>query len=137
MKKIMLIAATAALLAGCDTMNTVERSARQSVPNIVADKRIITDTSLDQYAFVSAINEGRTPQGLLRIQAEIANTTSDYKNVNYKFEWFDKNGMIVESPASPWKDLSIEGGERRYVTGVAPNADVVDFRLKLFPNVRN
>lgn len=133
----MLIAAVAAFLAGCDTMNTVEPRDSKAVPNIVADKRIITDTALDQYAFVSAINEGRTPQGLLRIQAEIANTTSDYKNVNYKFEWFDKNGMLVESPSSPWKDLTLEGGERRYVTGVAPNANVVDFRLKLFPNVRD
>ncbi len=137
MKKTMLIAAVAAFIAGCDTMNTVEPRDSKAVPNIVADKRIITDTALDQYAFVSAINESRTPQGLLRIQAEIANTTSDYKNVNYRFEWFDKNGMLVESPSSPWKDLTLEGGERRYVTGVAPSANVADFRLKLFPNVRD
>ena len=137
MKNMIILAAAALLLSGCDTVNTVEKAYPQASPQMVRDKRIVTDSSLEDYAHPVSVNEGRVNGNLLKIQVELANNTSSYRSFNYKFEWLDENGMAVESPASPWSVLTLEGGERKFVSGVAPNPRVVDFRLKLLPDVRD
>ena len=124
------------VLASCSTVNTVERATASANYNMVDDRRVISDSSLDDYAYVESVNEGRVG-GLLMIQAKIANSTSALRRINYKFEWIDKNGMEVPSGASPWMTLILEGGESKNISAVAPSADVCDFKLKLLPNKRD
>lgn len=138
MKNISVILASlcALFFIGCSTVNTVERADPQSRPTRVNDKRVITDGSLDDYAYVAAINESRVG-GLLKIQARIVNSSTSAENVNYKFDWLDGDGMAVSSATSPWGTLVIEGGESKYISAVAPSKNVCDFTLKLLPNVRD
>ena len=104
---------------------------------MVDDIRIVTDSAVDDYAYVAGINEAKTQGGLLKIQAEIVNRSSAYRNVNYKFEWFDSDGMAINSPNSVWISIPIEGGESRNISAVAPSPKAADFKLKLMPDVRD
>ena len=120
----------------CSTVNTVGRASPQSNPVLVNDKRVITDGSLNDYAYVASINESR-PGGLLMIQARIVNSTSAMRQINYKFGWIDTNGMEISAATSTWQTLVLEGGESQNISAVAPNKNVVDFYLKLLPNKRD
>lgn len=126
-----------AVLAGCSSVNSVERAEPQSRAQVVKDKRIITDSTLDGYACVVAVNEGVAAGRLPKVQVKIANKTSGYRTVNYKFSWFDENGMEISSPSSPWLTLALEGGESRFVSDVAVSPKAKDFSLKLLSDVRN
>ena len=125
MKKLLALIAASLALCACDTVNTVERA------NPSANKKMV------DYAYVAGINEAKTQGGLLKIQAEIVNRSSAYRNVNYKFEWFDSDGMAINSPNSVWISIPIEGGESRNISAVAPSPKAADFKLKLMPDVRD
>lgn len=134
MRTILLIVSSL-MICACSTVNTVERADPVGQKKMVTDKRIITDGGLDDYAYIAGVNEG-VASGLLKIQVEIVNSSTAYRSVNYKFSWFDENGMEVSSVTSPWGTINIEGGETKYISAVAPSPRVKDFSLKLLPNVR-
>ena len=134
--KIVLSAAAAVVIAGCSSVNTVEPAAPSGVKQMVADKRVITDDGLDDIAYVAGVNQARTPIGLLKIQVELVNRTEAMRNVNYCFEWFDKDGMLINTPSPIWLTTSIDAGEGKYLSAVAPSMQASDFKLKLLGNVR-
>jgi uncharacterized protein YcfL len=121
-----------ALAAGCDKpVNTVERAEPLGRPAPVADKRIICDSYLSGMAVICAVRQSVVSGNLLKIQVDVYNSYSNERQFNYKFEWYDDEGMSVDSPMSIWKPQTIEGGEKVTVTGIAPNPRCKDFRLKL------
>lgn len=79
MKKVLIFAAAFAF-AACDTVNTVERAQPAASRKMVDDVRIVTDSAVDDYAYVAGVNESRAPGGLLKVQAEIVNRSSAYRN---------------------------------------------------------
>lgn len=133
---VILMALASILLFGCSTgINTVETANPQLKLTSVDVKRVIVDSALNKYAKVIAVNS-EIVGGLLRVQATIANKTSEYRTANYQFEWFDKNGMRVQTPTSAWQTVALEGGEKSYINAVAPSKNATDFVLKLLPDVR-
>ncbi|MFM7555635.1 MAG: DUF1425 domain-containing protein [Verrucomicrobiota bacterium] len=137
---LVRVLATATLLAaigtGCETVNTSEPAQPAFQRNMVSEKRVITDASLARRVQVQGINVSEGPGGFLKVQAEILNTTRSYQRFAYKWEWFDKDGNLVEGPASVAVTRQVEGKESLFLQGVAPNAAVRDFRLKLYENAR-
>ena len=122
-------------LAGCSTINTVEPAESSARPQMVNDKRITTDSAVNDYAYVSAVNQ-QIVGGLLKIQLKVVNKTVAYRTVNYKFDWFDASGMQVPSPNSAWQTLTLEGGETKYISAVAPTTTARDFTVKFLADVR-
>ncbi len=118
-------------LTGCSTVNTVERAQPTAQKQMVADKRIITDASLNRRVRVLGVNESTGVGGLLRIQVEVLNTTRSLQRFNYKFEWFDENGNLVSTPTSVSLPRHIEGKESLFLNATAPTETAKDFRLKL------
>jgi uncharacterized protein YcfL len=130
----LVLLAGAAGLGGCasKTVNTVERAEPSGQAQMVSDKRILTDAGLNRRARIVSVNDGMTPGGLLKVQVQILNTTSSLQRINYRFEWFDQNGMQVTSPASAaLSQTQIEGRESQFISSLAPTAACRDFRLKL------
>jgi uncharacterized protein YcfL len=120
--------------AGCQSsksVNTTEPAFSRSLPQEVMVDNVITDSSLEDEAQVISVTEGRTPGGLMRIQVEIYNSTRKRQEVNYQIEWFDDQGIIIDSPMTSWKRLSIPGNSSEPVTAVAPSPRAADFRIKL------
>ncbi len=120
---------------GCSTVNTVERVTPEAKAQMVNDKRIITDSALNDYAYVASVNQAYVG-GLLKIQARLVNSTAATRKIRYKFSWFDENAMEINSTTSNWQVLELEGGEARNISAVATNKSVKDFSLKLLPEER-
>ena len=123
------------LLTGCaSTVNTVERAAPVGQRQMVNDKRVISDAGLNRGVRIVGVNE--TPGEHLKIQVELLNTTGSLKSFNYRFEWFDGNGVQVNTPTSTYLPRQIEGKESIFISAVAPTPSAKDFRLKLLESTR-
>ena len=118
-------------MGGCTPpVNSVERAQPIARPTVIADRRVLADSGLASATQVVGVNQAMSGD-LLKIQVSLFNSTGSRANFNYKFEWFDGNGMIVDSPMSIWTPQSIEAAETLELTSVAPNPRAKDFRLKL------
>ena len=123
-------------LSSCTTVNTVEREEPVGTKQMIADKRVITDSTLNKKVSIVGLNEAVTPGGFLQLQIEILNRKNSMQEVSYKIEWFDANGMRVDTPASVWIPKQIEGQETLSITATAPKQTARDFRVKFMENVR-
>jgi len=117
-------------LAVCTTVNSVENADKQGQRQMVTDQRAITDASLDRKVSIVGVNQSMTPGGLLKVQVELQNRTRSLQRFNYRFEWFDANGMQVTTVASALLPDQIEGKESKFIFGLAPNPNCKDFRVK-------
>ncbi len=128
--------AVALLAPACSTVNTVERAQPVAQRDMVADKRVLTDSSLNRRVRILGVNQSTGPGGFLKVQVEVANTTRSVQTFAYRFEWFDEQGNLVETPNSAAISRQVEGKESLFLIGVAPKETARDFRLKLIENLR-
>ena len=131
----ILVCLTILVCSCSSTVNTYEPAEEFAKPQYIADKRIITDSSLKDCAKVVAINQAYV-DGLLKIQVRLANVSSEVCSVNYQFSWVDANGMQVGTSTSKWETVVLEGGEHKFISAVAPSVAAVDFTLKFLADVR-
>jgi uncharacterized protein YcfL len=133
--KLLPIAVFAALVftAGCATtnVNSVERADAQARPNLIADKRIVTDASLAGKVKILAINEGKVSGDHLKIQVRVENNRSKTISVRYRVEWMDAQGMMLPTPTDLWKPLILQGREQGSIEAVAVSPLAVDFVVKI------
>ena len=122
--------------AGCNTVNTTETAQPSYQRNMVAEKRVITDSSLARKVQILGVNATEGPGGFLKVQAELQNTTRSLQRFSYKWEWFDQGGNLVEGPTSVAITRQIEGKESMFISGMAPKTTAKDFRLKLYENAQ-
>lgn len=128
---------TAGLLvvSGCKTtVNSVENAQKEGQRQMVSDSRVITDGSLNKKVSIVGVNQSMTPGGVLKVQVELLNKTRSYQAFNYRFEWFDADGMQLNNVASALIPTTIEGKESKFISAVAPTSACKDFRLKLIEN---
>ena len=119
------------VFAGCGTVNTVERAQPVGHPQVVNDKRIITNPTLNDYVSVVGVNQTVDAGGLTNVQVNVEDTENGPASFYYKFEWYDAQEMFVDSPMSVWTEKTIQSGEQISLQGIAPNPQAKDFRLKL------
>ena len=122
-------------VSGCKTsVNSVENAQKTGQRSMVADQRAVTDTGLAKKVSIVGVNTAITPGGFLQVQVELLNTTRSLARFNYRFEWFDANGMQLTTVASAVIADQIQGGEDKFISAVAPTPACKDFRVKLIEN---
>ena len=132
MTRTILLLLSAGLI-GCTTgtVNTAgpERTTANEIE--VRDERVTTDSELAKQIRLVGLNESVTPNGMRRVQAEFRNRTDKVQRFQIQWEWFDENGMRVDSPLSRWRHETIAGGETKFLIGTAPTTSSTDFKLKV------
>lgn len=142
MKKSLLLQAVCGvgLLAGlCScgtTMNTVEPAQAVGRRQMVDDKRFLTDAGLDRKVRIIGLNVANTPAGLLKVNVEVENLRRSVQPFNYRVEWFDQDGMPVETATGAWIHREILGRETLNLTAVGPSPNARDFRIKFIEDIR-
>jgi uncharacterized protein YcfL len=135
MKSFALFAATAALLlplTGCQTnVNTVSRAEPLARPTLVNDKRVVTDRSLGELIGVVSVNETIVSGNLRKVQVTLENLRDNNREIRYRFEWVDQDGMAVGVGSELWLQLVLAGRETRSVSTVATSPRAADFTLKI------
>ena len=133
------------LLTGCqNTVNSVENAEKNMTPNVIRDSRFITDGFLKDRLALKNVTLSRTSEGFMRVQLEVVNIRTGvfsqmwssmkrdnpYK-IQYKFDWFTKDGMAVDSILSTWQNQTVIPGETAYLQSVAPTKECYDFKISL------
>ncbi len=122
---------SALAVTGCSTtVNSVENAQKSGQRYPVADKRVVTDSSLNSKVYIVGLNSATTPGGLLKVQVELENHTGSTQRFLYQFEWFDANGMQINNIVSAAIPEQIYGGENKFIYSVSPNTNCKDFRVK-------
>lgn len=133
MKKIIgvcLFVAMSLGMAGCrSAVSSTERAEPLGTPSLIQETRVQPDKTLRGKIGIVQVNEGAA-SGMTRVQVVLLNQKTYALDVNYVFEWFDENGMMVNSKAA-WKTLSFAGSEKKAISEVAPTPSAVDFIVKL------
>ena len=68
---------------------------------------------------------------ILKANVSLISKTSSTLNLQYRFSWYNAQGMEVEPAVGTWIPLTVYGKESKTVTGVAPNSSVKEFRIKI------
>lgn len=134
MKTIPVLVALAGLAftAGCATnVNTVSRAQSEATPTYVADKRVITDSTLAGLVRIISVNESVVSGNLKKVQVTLENAKNNARAISYKFEWTDQDGMATNAITQQWQTLAFNGRETLTVSSTAISPKAVDFTLKL------
>lgn len=133
------------LATGCQsTVNTVENADKTMTPNTINDTRFVTDGFLKDRLALKKIDVSSTADGFMRVQLEAVNirtggfaqvwsglTGDNPYKIRYKFSWFTRDGMAVNTLLSDWQDATVIPGETIFLQSVAPSKDCRDFKISL------
>jgi uncharacterized protein YcfL len=90
------------------------------------------------YAFSALIGEGikvdqavlrRTKGGFLELNINGHNESQWTKKFQYRVEWLDQDGQLIQTKTSVWQRMSAMGKSPFSFKVVAPRAEAVDFRM--------
>lgn len=129
---LALGAATLLLAPGCRStaVNTVEPVSQTGQTQMISDKRVLTDQTLNNVVRIIGLNTATGDEGFLKIQVQVENRTGRASAFTYQVEWFDENGMIIDSPIRVARPRTIEAREVLAITATAPTPRAKDFRIK-------
>ncbi len=124
---------------GCKAVNQTTRKNPQYEVSEVEMSKVVRDGYARDYAGVIDVRESRVNGDVMKVQVEIVNNNLRPGNMDYKFEWFDESGMIVNTTGAGggWRSFVIQTGEQMSLTDIAPNDRCKDFRLKIERRRRN
>jgi len=133
----LALVACAVFVSGCaTTVNTVENADKEGVRQMVRDKRVVSDRTLENRIALVGINQTQTDVGFLRIQLEMYNLKRTVQHFFYTVEWFDADGMRVETATGGWTEQQILPRESLFLTLTAPSARAKDFVVKMVEDPR-
>lgn len=127
MKKWLVAGLGVMALAGCSSSNTAGLridSASQQV--------LFSDSALDDDISINNIdtqeNNGNT-RGLVKI----TNNSQDTQNLQYRFYWYDDQGLEVNAKQGAWRQFILRGYESMTLSEVSVNPNAADFRIQIRP----
>lgn len=132
MKHIMAAVSLGTLLvmgAGCVSTSTggMEVAFREGgTANVRID-----DSFFRQHVDVEETASNRTEFGFLSASVLVRNRLNKDFAVQYKFIWFDENGMEVLAGGRAWEQTTIHGGELVSLQATAPDKAVVKYIVRL------
>lgn len=119
-------------MTGCrsTSVNTVEPASQVGQKQMISDKRVLTDQTLNNIVRIVGLNTATGPEGFLKVQVQVENRTRKARSFTYQVEWYDENGMIIESPVNVARPRTIEAREVVSITAIAPTPRAKDFQIK-------
>ncbi len=115
-------------LTGCVSMSTggwEVVASEGGTPTVRVD-----DTIFAQHVAVEDVHSHRTAEGYLAVLVQVRNKYSEDFPIQYKFTWFDANGMEVQPNGRPWEQVTLHGGESVPLSATGPEPTVVRFTMR-------
>ncbi|MCD8483180.1 MAG: YcfL family protein [Verrucomicrobia bacterium] len=78
---------------------------------------------------VDNIRAAYTDSGFPRVEASLSSISRGRISIQYRFAWFDANGMEIAAGTGGWNTLSLAARETATIQGVARSQDAVQFRI--------
>jgi len=93
-------------------------------------KVIYNSSSLSRKITIEEMTSSKAGDMLLA-QVTMRSKAGDTINLQYKFEWFDLNGLALNASSATWKPLIVYGKESKTIQGLAPDPRGRDYKLLL------
>lgn len=131
---LLLAIGGAAVLSGCATTAGIEGSAattwgpdgeRQTSKFVV-----INNEKLAKGIQIVDMKSGFAGD-LMKANVTLVSKNTDTLSFQYKFAWFDLQGMEINPDAGAWKPLILYGNETKTIQGVAPNPTAREYKIKI------
>lgn len=125
MKKWLILIAAALTLMGCASSNTAGLridGASQTV--LFGDNVLAGSLSIEDIATTEV--DGRA-RGIVRL----LNQTKGDQHVQYRFYWYDEEGLEVNNKLSPWRQAILRGEEEISISEVSINPNGQQFRVQI------
>ncbi|USD40250.1 YcfL family protein [Vibrio sp. SCSIO 43135] len=124
MKKWLFAALIAVLVVGCSSNTAGLRvdGASQNVlfgDNVLGSRLVIDDiatTEVDGHA-----------RGVVRLVSEY----NGDQHIQYRFYWYDEDGLEVNNKLSPWRQTVVRGKESFSISEVSVNPNGKQFRVQI------
>ena len=92
---------------------------------------IVNNPSLAKGIQIVDIRTGFTDNNLMQASVAIVSKARKTLQFQYRFAWYDANGMEIDPENNAWKPVIIYGNESRSLQGMAPNSAAKEFRIKI------
>lgn len=129
----VLIVGTA-LLPGCSATSGAEGRAKVGWTDdgapMLNTKVVYNSSSLSRKVAIEEMTSSKAGDMLLA-QVTMRSKAGDTINLQYKFEWFDLNGLALDAASATWKPLIIYGKESKTIQDLAPDPRGREYKLLL------
>ena len=123
---------SAVILSSCqNSVNMVKKPKKEEKPKTPAHKQVVSDKSVEKRLKIETVNSEYLPTGLLKVEVTMKNISKSPFKFSYRFNWLNKKGEKVESPANTWTEKDVLSGDTVHLSSVAPNPQCSDFSIKL------
>jgi len=120
--------------AGCSTTAGLEAGGKKSwnqegAPELSKNVVINNSSLASDLEIVDMKNS--MAGNMMKAQVSLRSRDRDTVSIQYRFDWFDAQGMEINANTGAWKPLIIYGRESRTIQGVAPDPRAHEFKLKI------
>jgi uncharacterized protein YcfL len=136
MKKTAIVLGLIMCVVGCYQQHDPNMKLQSQVHSDSLDNSIITrpiggiiSFLIGQNIKVENVKEARTPEGFLQVQVSGRNESAFKKRFEYRTEWLDANGMIIDSVMSKWMTVSVPANSAFSFKVISPNPNAADYRI--------
>ena len=133
---VVLFFAAAVMLAGCyeprdARVNVAEEVRSDSIGSNLVTRPIAGALSalLGEGIEIQDVKTGQNNAGIMVLQISGYNKATSIKRFDYKVEWLDESGFIIESQASKWLPMSASPKSSFSFSAVAPSKDAADLKI--------
>lgn len=125
MKKWFIALLLPLVLAACSSGQTSGISVDSSTQKVVFGDNVLGGRlSVDQIST-------QDNNGLVRGIVSLTSKFSGDQQLQYRFYWYDDQGLEVNGSDSPWRTFIVRGLDTMSVQGVAMNPEATQFRIQI------
>ena len=122
------------VLSGCSATSGAEGRAKVGWTDdgapLLNTKVVYNSSTLSRKVAIDEMTSSKAGDMLLA-QVTMHSKAGDTINLQYKFEWFDLNGLALNASSATWKPLLIYGKESKTIQGLAPDPRGREYKLLL------
>jgi len=121
-------------LVGCSTTAGVETTGRMTWDEQGArtlEKNVVFNNSGLKGDIQIVDVKSAMAGDIMRAQATLRSKDKSTLPFQYRFDWYDANGMEINSGSGSWKPLILYGRESKTIQAVAPDPRAKEFKLKI------
>lgn len=132
MSKLLLPLAglTLVLAAGCESPGYKPEPVGPGVSEDVWKDKVHMSQSGWQTVQVVQVREA-VENDLMKVQVDLRNRNQGTRSIRGRFDWFDANGMKLDSPNDGWKSYILHAAEVTTITATATNPRAKSWRLNV------
>ncbi|WP_318480046.1 YcfL family protein [Photobacterium leiognathi] len=118
-----LMALFLALMATACSSDPAGISIENSNQNVVIGNAVLARSLVFNNAHTSKVN------GLMKASVVVANKVNTDLNLQYRFYWYDAQGLEVSGSDAPWHQFVLKGNDTMMLQGVAEKSEASQYRI--------